>query len=153
MNTIFRRRKKQNRTYDYLLSIDSKSLCPAPCRRLKINCKKHNYHQAMMLCVRNRMSTMWKSRGGTANKFGSFTRNCIKYLGCSLDEYREYLTPRLEIGMTLQNHGKRTWNIDHIKAVDLYTFQHEDDYYRTMLVLIIKTPSHWQHEPTHKKVI
>jgi hypothetical protein len=35
----------------------------------------------------------------------------IDLLGCSIDEFREYLEAQFEVGMTWDNHGE--WHVDH----------------------------------------
>lgn len=38
------------------------------------------------------------------------TRNL---LGCTIDEFKEYIASKFEEGMTWENHGQRTWHLDH----------------------------------------
>ena len=44
-------------------------------------------------------------------------RSHIDYLGCSVDQLRQYLESKFQPGMTWENHGRYGWHIDHIKPL------------------------------------
>ena len=41
--------------------------------------------------------------------------SAIDLLGCSLDYFKSYIESKFYIGMSWENHGLKTWHIDHIK--------------------------------------
>lgn len=48
----------------------------------------------------------------------------VELLGCSLDEYKKYLSDRFTKGMTWDNYGK-VWHIDHIIPIASFDFKDE----------------------------
>jgi hypothetical protein len=52
----------------------------------------------------------------------------LKYLGCSLSEYLEYLESKFLLGMTWENRGFKGWHIDHIKPLNLFNLQDIEQY-------------------------
>jgi len=48
----------------------------------------------------------------TERKIGK--QEAIDLLGCTLEEYKEYLESKFQPGMTWENHTKDGWHIDHI---------------------------------------
>jgi len=54
-----------------------------------------------------------------------FTKNSKTYriLGCTHDEFIEYIGNKFTDGMTWENHG--TWHLDHIKPISLAKSEHE----------------------------
>jgi hypothetical protein len=51
-----------------------------------------------------------------------------KIIGCSIEQLKEYLESKFQIGMTWENHGVDGWHIDHIKP--LSSAKNEDDVYK-----------------------
>ena len=46
--------------------------------------------------------------------FGSKSSSIVKFLGCSINDYRKYLESKFQPGMTWENYGVNGWHIDHI---------------------------------------
>ena len=52
--------------------------------------------------------------------------NSLKYLGCTLEEFKDHIESQWQEGMSWDNHGLHGWHIDHIKPIDWYV-KHSDD--------------------------
>jgi len=52
----------------------------------------------------------------------------IEYLGCTIEEYTQYLEQKFTPDMTWDNHGEY-WEIDHIKPIDAFNLSQEDQLY------------------------
>ena len=63
------------------------------------------------------------------------TSNSIKYLGCSLEEFKTYLESKFHDGMSWSNYGRPNnknsdgWHIDHIKPLASFGFENVKDQY------------------------
>jgi len=62
------------------------------------------------------------------NKSNKFNKS-VKYLGCPIKEYREYLEQQFLPEMTWENHGK-VWEIDHIIPCDTFDLTIEEEQYK-----------------------
>ena len=40
--------------------------------------------------------------------------SAVSDLGCSIDEFKQYLESKFQLGMTWDNYGRKGWHIDHI---------------------------------------
>ena len=49
----------------------------------------------------------------------------LDYLGCSLDQFKEYIEKQFESGMTWENYGKNGWEFDHIKPISTFDLSNE----------------------------
>jgi hypothetical protein len=54
------------------------------------------------------------------NGKGTKSKSTLQLLGCSIDECKEYLTNLFQEGMSWDNYGKYTWNIDHVIPCDCF---------------------------------
>jgi hypothetical protein len=61
------------------------------------------------------------TNGGKVNK----NHSALTLLGCSIQEYQQYLENKFLKGMTWENHGE-IWEIDHIKPCDSFDLTLED---------------------------
>jgi hypothetical protein len=55
--------------------------------------------------------------------------SCTKYLGCTVNEWRQYLESNFIEDMSWHNHGKR-WDIDHIIPLSSFDFTKEENIYK-----------------------
>lgn len=55
--------------------------------------------------------------------------NTLKYLGCSLDEYKLYLESQFQTDMNWDNHGI-VWEVDHIIPCSSFDLSIEDNIYK-----------------------
>ena len=46
----------------------------------------------------------------------------LKYLGCTIEEFKIYIEKKFEPGMTWENHGKTGWHFDHIRPISNFNF-------------------------------
>lgn len=44
----------------------------------------------------------------------------LKYLGCSIEQFKQYLESKFKAGMTWENRGFSGWHVDHIKPLNSY---------------------------------
>ena len=89
----------------------------------KEKCNKATRKAQKALLVRSPKHRMLKSLRdriyhALKNGKGSKSKPTKQLLGCSVDECKTYLTNLFEKGMSWDNYGKYTWNIDHIIPCD-----------------------------------
>ena len=73
--------------------------------------KKNDPIYKMQCNIRTLIGHMIK-KGGYSKK-----SKTIKILGCSFEEFKQYLESRFQEGMNWDNHGRNGWHIDHIYPV------------------------------------
>jgi hypothetical protein len=66
-----------------------------------------HYKIANNLRVRLRMALHGNYKSGSA----------VRDLGCSIDEFKQFLESQFKLGMSWENYGVNGWHIDHIKAL------------------------------------
>jgi len=82
----------------------------------KKNRKKLNdYHRKFRKDPLIRIMQNTRIRIVKAMKDSKKANTTIDLLGCTPNELREYLESKFTEGMTLDNHGKEGWHIDHIR--------------------------------------
>jgi len=59
---------------------------------------------------------------GRAIKIGQKSGSAVKDLGCSIDEFKEYIAKKFQPGMTWENwgKGKGKWSLDHILPLSYF---------------------------------
>ncbi len=70
-------------------------------------------------CLRRRLLNSIKNN----SKSGS----AIELLGCSIKEFKEYISSKFKDGMTWDNYGVKTWHIDHIKPCASFDLTKEEE--------------------------
>lgn len=64
-----------------------------------------------------RLSEILRKRLRMAIKIGSKAGSAVKDLGCSIEDFKNYLEGKFEEGMNWNNWGIKGWHIDHIKPL------------------------------------
>jgi hypothetical protein len=99
----------------------NKEKCNAATRRCaKVRLAKSPKHK-MIKCLRDRVYHALKNGKGVKSK------TTLQLLGCTVDQCKEYLTSLFQEGMTWENYGKYTWNIDHIIPCDHFNLLDEKE--------------------------
>lgn len=116
-STPERRKKANKRTAKYWKS--------TPERRAKRNRKENmrqKHHPILRIGrdLRIRISHLIDGtlRGGSA----------VRDLGCSLSEFKEYISSKFQPGMTWENRGKDTWHLDHIRPLASFDLTKREDF-------------------------
>jgi hypothetical protein len=73
----------------------------------------------------------------------------IKYLGCSVPEYLEYLRCKFQEGMTWENRGRGGWHIDHIIPLKYFDLTKEED--KSRFFHYTNTQPLWWWQNSHKR--
>jgi len=50
-----------------------------------------------------------------------------KTIGCTLEEFKIYIENQFESGMSWDNHGHKTWHIDHIRPLITFDMDSKED--------------------------
>ncbi len=59
---------------------------------------------------------------------GNYKRGVtIDYLGCSVQEFKDYIQAQFTDGMTWENYGYTGWHLDHIKPLGLFDLAKEEE--------------------------
>jgi len=58
------------------------------------------------------------------------THSIFKYLGCTVEEFKEYISKQFKPGMSWKNWGKYSWHIDHIKPCSHFDLTKESERYK-----------------------
>ena len=53
----------------------------------------------------------------------------FKYLGCTIEEFKKHIADQFKPGLSWDNWGKNTWNIDHIKPCSHFDLTKESERY------------------------
>ncbi len=51
----------------------------------------------------------------------------LNLLGCSIEDFRKHIELQWESWMSWENHGKKTWHIDHIIPIDSFDLTKEEE--------------------------
>ena len=70
-----------------------------------------------------RIKVVLRNRLRTAIKQNHKTGSAINDLGCSIDEFKVYIEAKFESGMSWDNHGLKTWHLDHVVPLDSFDLQ------------------------------
>lgn len=90
--------------------------------------RKQLYNSPDMKLKRSIIHSLWRivKYGGTKNI------NSVKYLGCSIEDFKKYIESKFQDGMTWENYGLKGWHIDHIRPVSSFDFTDEQQIYECM---------------------
>lgn len=110
---------------DFISSRQNQVFCSKSCAGLNADNFRYkndtNYRLARI--IRSRLYSAMNQK---------FKYGTIKYLGCSIEEFRVYLESKFEPWMTWGNYGKYnknkdTWQIDHIRPLDGFNLSDEKE--------------------------
>ncbi len=73
----------------------------------------------------------------------------LKYLGCSVEDYRKYLEALFKPGMSWDNYGRNGWNIDHKTPISWFDFTKEEDIVKAFHYT--NTQPLWEKENSSKR--
>lgn len=68
-----------------------------------------------------------RSRQNRAIKTNQKTGSTIDYLGCSIEYFKKYIADQFTEGMSWDNYGHKTWNIDHQIPLSVIDPMDEED--------------------------
>ena len=72
-----------------------------------------------------------KIRGNIGKIFRrlNITKNktSFKYLGCSINKFKQHIEKQFKPGMSWENHGVYGWHFDHIRPVSSFNFNSKED--------------------------
>lgn len=75
-------------------------------RRYRREKYKNSVNFKIASCLRSRLASAIRKKF----KSGSAVRD----LGCSIDEFKKYISDKFQVGMSWDNYGQDTWHLDHI---------------------------------------
>lgn len=78
--------------------------------------RKKYFNNKRKTDINYRLGCNLRSRLLRAMKLNSKNGSAVKDLGCSIEEFKQYLESKFQVGMTWKNygHGMDKWNIDHV---------------------------------------
>jgi predicted nucleic acid-binding Zn-ribbon protein len=87
--------------------------------------KKRKYRETYMKNPVNKLASNIRGRVKRAISCNYKKGSWKKYLGCSVQECKDYLESLFKPGMTWDNHGE--WHIDHIKPISSFDLTDENE--------------------------
>ena len=130
--------RKQNREKNRLYSINRRKNNPEHARKIdndwrlknhthviKKSRKRFNerYHNDIHFKIRTRVASRLRDVLNQQNT--KKEKSVLKYLGCSIKEFKQYIAKQFTLGMSWKNHGK--WHLDHIKPCAKFDLTKEDE--------------------------
>jgi len=80
----------------------------------KVKESRKKYKENKEYSIYDRLSDNLRSRFRIALRGNYKTGSAIRDLGCSIEEFKEYLEKKFDSKMSWENYGKYGWHIDHI---------------------------------------
>lgn len=72
------------------------------------------------LDITYRMEDSLRRRMNKALKGKATSKSAIRFLGCSIPDFRIYLESKFDTGMSWENYGRTGWHIDHIMPCAIF---------------------------------
>lgn len=79
--------------------------------------------------IQARLADIFRGRYKKAIKYKS-TSSKLNFLGCTVEEWKVYLSQKFQPGMTWDNYGHKTWHIDHIVPISSFDLTKEDEIFK-----------------------
>jgi len=92
--------------------------------KMKIR-KKNSYHTDPVYKLKSNL----QSRIYSYLKHGKKLHRSIKYLGCTIEEYKQYLEQKFDENMNWSNHGNY-WEIDHIDQLCTFDMTKQSEQFK-----------------------
>lgn len=74
-----------------------------------------------------RIGRLLRSRMSIVLRKGEKKKSTEKLLGCSFEFFKEYIAKKFVKGMSWNNHGHKTWHLDHIKPCCAFDLSKESE--------------------------
>lgn len=78
------------------------------------------------------IAILLRQRFTRAIKSGYKLGSAVKNLGCTVDEFKDYLQSKFEPGMSWDNHGRNGWHIDHIIPLSKFNLENREEVLRAV---------------------
>ena len=85
-------------------------------------CYCRNYYHTN---IQHKMGIVLRKRLNKALKYGSASVSAVRYLGCTLEEFRKYIEGLWEPGMSWDNWTTSGWHMDHIRPLNTFDLTDE----------------------------
>lgn len=100
------------KTNEYFFwQVEHKGYLQSKCKQCAVKVNFEYYQNS----INGRLASIYRSRFRLALNKKRQVKNKLKYLGCSIDEWKKYLENKFEPWMNWDNYGTTGWHIDHIK--------------------------------------
>lgn len=87
------------------------------------NYKHNRYKQDLQFKIK----CVLRARLRKALKDNWKTGSAVKGLGCSVDEFKNYIESKFQPGMSWDNWSRDGWHLDHIKPLDSFDLSNEQE--------------------------
>lgn len=77
--------------------------------------------------INYKLSSNLRSRLSKAIGRNQKTCSAVRDLGCSLEDFKEHLKSKWQLGMTWSNYGKNGWHIDHIVPISRFDLENPEE--------------------------
>lgn len=77
--------------------------------------------------VQYRLTTILRNRLCSALKHHFKTGKTLELLGCSVEDFRQYIEQQWQPGMSWENHSLKGWHIDHIKPLSSFDLSNPEE--------------------------
>lgn len=75
-----------------------------------------------------RIKVILRNRLRCAIKNNQKAGSAIKDLGCSIEEFKTYIEAKFQPDMSWDNHGLKTWHLDHIVPLDKFDLTNPEEF-------------------------
>lgn len=93
-------------------------------RRIQYN-TEYNKNKKL-IDINYKISCNLRSRLNSAIKNKQKVGSSVRDLGCTIEEFKQYITNKFTEGMTWSNHGK--WHFDHIVPLNMFNLQDREQF-------------------------
>jgi len=99
--------------------------------RLKSRVRIRKNRQERIMTDENfRLQIRWRGNINHCLRNNSWRGKSLKYLGCSIEEYKKYIESMWKNGMSWANRGVTGWHIDHIEPISKFNLSDEGERFK-----------------------